>query len=149
MCSTHVFQAAFPRESAPPGPAARSATSTPAEMSKAERQALAETRFNEITQLRRDIAFRSEKFPMNDVTIWSVANRYAPEKPRVGASTAVTVVLFHATGFHKEMSSFGPLEILTKCVADLGDHTKVFVVNFPRTGGAQTKSGPGRSQPGR
>ncbi|KAH7337716.1 Alpha/beta hydrolase family-domain-containing protein [Rhizoctonia solani] len=100
-CSTHVFQAATPRESAPPGPTARAAI--PAEMNKAERQAIAEAKFNEITQLRRDIAFGSKTFPVNDATMWTVANRYAPEKPRVGASPAVTIVLSHATGFHKEI----------------------------------------------
>ncbi|CAE6492286.1 unnamed protein product [Rhizoctonia solani] len=94
--------AASPRESPPSGPIITSAT--PAEMSKAERQALAEARFSEITQLRRDIAFGIKTFPLSDAAIWTVANRYAPEKPRVGASSpGVTVVLFHATGFHKEI----------------------------------------------
>ncbi|CAE7210899.1 unnamed protein product [Rhizoctonia solani] len=99
-CSTHVFRAATPRESPPPGPTAKAVT--PAEMTKTERSALAEAKFNEIAQLRKDISFGSKTFPVNDATMWTVANRYAPDKPRVG-NHSVTVVLSHATGFHKEI----------------------------------------------
>ncbi|KAH7337715.1 Alpha/beta hydrolase family-domain-containing protein [Rhizoctonia solani] len=102
-CSTHVFQAATPRESAPPGPTARGAASVPAEISKAERQALTEARFNEIKELREAIYFGAKTFPVNDATMWTVANRYTPEKPRVGAGPTVTIVLSHGTGFHKEI----------------------------------------------
>ncbi|CAE6467964.1 unnamed protein product [Rhizoctonia solani] len=98
-CSTHIFRAAAPRESVPPSPAARAVT--PAEMTKAERLALAQAKFDEISQLRGDIAM-GKTFPVNDAAMWTVANRYAPDKSRAG-SRAVTVVLSHATGFHKEI----------------------------------------------
>ncbi|KAJ1301022.1 hypothetical protein OPQ81_003445 [Rhizoctonia solani] len=100
-CSTHVFQAAAPRESPSPGPTAKAVT--PAEISKAERQALADAKFNEIKELREAISSGSRTFPTNDATMWTVANRYAPDKPRAGASQAVTIILSHATGFHKEI----------------------------------------------
>ncbi|CEL59021.1 Peroxisomal membrane protein LPX1 OS=Saccharomyces cerevisiae (strain ATCC 204508 / S288c) GN=LPX1 PE=1 SV=1 [Rhizoctonia solani AG-1 IB] len=100
-CTTHVFRAATPRESAPPGKGSR--TATPPGLSKAERQAIADAEFNEITQLRTDIALGNKSFPVNDATMWSVANRYAPDRPRIGSGRAVTIVLSHATGFHKEI----------------------------------------------
>ncbi|CUA71854.1 hypothetical protein RSOLAG22IIIB_04799 [Rhizoctonia solani] len=99
-CSTHVFRAATPRESAPPSTAARGII--PAEITKAERLALAEAKFSEITQLRQEIA-SGKTFPTNDAPMWTVANRYRPDKPRSGTSPAVTLLLSHATGFHKEI----------------------------------------------
>ncbi|CAE6478454.1 hypothetical protein ACGC1H_006298 [Rhizoctonia solani] len=99
-CSTHVFRAAAPRESAPPSSAARA--TAPAEMTKTERLALVQAKYSKITELRQEIA-SGKTFPVNDATMWMVANRYIPDKPRVGASPAVTVLLSHATGFHKEI----------------------------------------------
>ncbi|ELU38642.1 alpha/beta hydrolase family domain-containing protein [Rhizoctonia solani AG-1 IA] len=100
-CTPHVFQAAAPRESPPPGHSSRLAT--PAGLSKVERQAIADAKFEEISQLRSDIALGYKSFPVNDATMWMVANRYVPNRHRTNNSPGVTVMLSHATGFHKEI----------------------------------------------
>ncbi|KAJ1301034.1 hypothetical protein OPQ81_003455 [Rhizoctonia solani] len=100
-CSTHIFQAAMLRDSPPPGPSAR--TPIPSEIGKAERQALADAKFSKIKELRGAISSQSRSFPKNDAKLWMVVNRYAPDKPRVGASPAVTIILTHGSGFHKEI----------------------------------------------
>ncbi|CAE7073661.1 unnamed protein product [Rhizoctonia solani] len=94
-CSTHVFRGATPRESLPPGPRAVA----PSEMTKAERRAQADAKFDHITRLRREVAMGS-RVEANNNAMWIVANRYVPDKPR---ASAVTLVLAHATGFHKEI----------------------------------------------
>ncbi|KAF8755278.1 Alpha/beta hydrolase family [Rhizoctonia solani] len=85
----------------PPGPGSQIVVSSG--LNGVERQAIADARFEEITKLRKDISSGRKKLSMNDATMWSVANRYAPERSCTGNSIGVTVVLFHAGGFHKEI----------------------------------------------
>ncbi|CAE6436645.1 unnamed protein product [Rhizoctonia solani] len=101
-CSTHVFQAATPRESAPPGIADK--IPVPAgEISKTERLALANAQLDELVKLRHAVA-SGKTFPENDATMWIAANRYAFDRPRLnGSGPARTLVLTHGTGFHKEI----------------------------------------------
>ncbi|GAB1527451.1 hypothetical protein RhiTH_010626 [Rhizoctonia solani] len=100
-CTTHVFQAAAPWESMPPGPGSQ--TVVPSGLNGVERQAIADVRFKEITKLRKDISSGRKELSINDATMWSVANWYARERSCTGNSIGVTVVLFHAGGFHKEI----------------------------------------------
>ncbi|CAE6469477.1 unnamed protein product [Rhizoctonia solani] len=100
-CTTHVFQAEAPRESMPPGPGSQ--TVVPSGLNGFEQQAIADARFEEITKLRKYISSGRKELSMNDSTMWSVADRYAPERSCTGNSIGVTVVLFHAGGFHKEI----------------------------------------------
>ncbi|CAE6374072.1 unnamed protein product [Rhizoctonia solani] len=100
-CTTHVFQAAAPWESMPPGPGSQ--TVVPSGLNGVEQQAIADARFEEITKLRKDISSGRKQLSMNDATMWSVANWYARERSCTGNSIGVTVVLFHAGGFHKEI----------------------------------------------
>ncbi|KAH7337714.1 Alpha/beta hydrolase family-domain-containing protein [Rhizoctonia solani] len=101
-CSTHVFQAATPRDSVPPALASRSPM-PPGVISKDERKALADAQLDELKKFREAVA-SGEMSHVNDATMWTVVNRYAPERPRKGGSNpAVTVVLTHGTGFHKEI----------------------------------------------
>ncbi|KAJ1301035.1 hypothetical protein OPQ81_003456 [Rhizoctonia solani] len=94
--------AATPRESPPPGLINKSPIPA-GEISKAERKALAIAQLDELRKLRDDVA-SGKTFPVNDATMWIVANRYARDQPRKGEnSPATTLVLTHGTGFHKEI----------------------------------------------
>ncbi|KAF8751892.1 Alpha/beta hydrolase family [Rhizoctonia solani] len=85
----------------PPGPGSQ--TAVPSGLNGFEQQATADARFEEITKLRKDISSGRKELSTNDTTIWSVADRYAPERSCTGNSIGVTIVLLHATGFHKEI----------------------------------------------
>ncbi|KAB5595487.1 Argonaute-like protein [Ceratobasidium theobromae] len=104
-CSTHIFRGATPRETPPPEN--RTAPVLPIEqLTKSERQALAEANFERIRSTRDAIASNSKKVANNEAVMWTVANRYAPDKPRTFDSPAVTLVVSHGTGFHKELPTW-------------------------------------------
>jgi hypothetical protein len=100
-CSTHVFQAGTPRESPPPE-VSNLRLSPTRQSTKLERQALADVNFQRIMELRSAIALGSQIFS-NDTVMWNAANRYAPDKPRMFNTPAITLVVSHAVGFHKEV----------------------------------------------
>lgn len=105
ICSTHIFQAASPRES-PLAETLNTPNVAPltGESTKAERQASVDSSYDRIMACRNAIA-SGEMAPSNNSVLWSVVNRYARTEPLNDANQpSVTLVVAHATGFHKEAS---------------------------------------------
>lgn len=129
VCSTHSFRAASPRES----PSAQDLNSPKVEpltgeSTKAERQARVDLTYERIMGYRKAIS-SGQIAPTNEAVLWSVANRYTRTQPPNGANQpAVTLVVAHATGFHKEVRLVGlscvqfHLQYLAK---DLGNYLSI------------------------
>ncbi|QRW13439.1 alpha/beta hydrolase family protein [Ceratobasidium sp. AG-Ba] len=102
VCSTHVIQAASPRES----PAVKTSTvlttkPLPVESTKAERQAAVDMKYAQIMEQRNAIA-AGVKLAPDETPMWITVNRYAPARVP-SDSPGVTLIVAHATGFHKEI----------------------------------------------
>ncbi|KAG9092316.1 hypothetical protein FS749_015837 [Ceratobasidium sp. UAMH 11750] len=100
-CSTHVIQAASPRES-PVGVSGQAADARTGEFTKAERQAAVDLQYARIAEQRAAIAAGAKVVP-DETVMWNVVNRYARAQPPDGYSRGVTLIVAHATGFHKEI----------------------------------------------
>ncbi|KAG8752655.1 hypothetical protein FRC12_011846 [Ceratobasidium sp. 428] len=102
VCSTHIVQAASPRESPARVYGGAPVNSQTGESTKAERQAAVDLQYARIMEQRNAIAAGMKVVP-DDTVMWNVVNRYARASLACRDSQGVTLIVAHATGFHKEI----------------------------------------------